>query len=337
MTRLFAIVFWALLLAATAQRVCAQVPVDSTTALARARGLRPHVSAADPGPLWVVFNETMREAMGDSTRFAAAMTGIHAQVGAILEVVSEEMVQERGYWMYRALCRFEKAPEPLQLFVAIAPDGRVAGLAVRPGEKKEFPSTKLDYQTKTTLHLPFKGEWFVYWGGRTLAENHHATSKSQRFALDLAIVKDDSTRIGDGSRLTDYHCYGVEILAPAAGAIAWSCDSLPDQEPGTMDPDHPVGNGVVIDHGNGEFSLMAHLQPRTQRFKVGDRVKTGEVLGLCGNSGNTSEPHLHYHLQDGPDIRSAEGLPAVFVGLCVDGKPVPKAEPVRGQKIKRCP
>jgi len=100
---------------------------------------------------------------------------------------------------------------------------------------------------------------------------------------------------------------------------------------------HPVGNGVVIDHGNGEFSLIAHLQPKTQHFKVGDKVKAGDVLGKCGNSGNTSEPHLHYHLQDGPDITTAEGLPAVFVGACVDGKKVAKAEPVRGQTIKRCP
>jgi hypothetical protein len=331
-----AIAAWALLVAA-AQHAQAQSSVDSTTALARARETRPHVSAADAGPLWTLFNETMREAMGDSTRFAAALTGIHAQVGAIVEVVSEEMMREHGYWMYRASCRFEKAPEPLQFFVAIAPDGRVAGLAVRPGEKKEFPSTKLDYQTRTKLHLPFREEWFVFWGGRSLAENHHATSKSQRFALDLVIAKNDTTHANDGSRLADYYCYGAEILAPAAGVVVWSCDSLPDQQPGTTDPDHPVGNGVVIDHGNGEFSLLAHLQPRSQRAKVGSRVETGEVLGRCGNSGNTSEPHLHYHLQDGPDIRSAEGLPAVFVGLCVDGKPVPNSEPVRGQKIKRCP
>jgi murein DD-endopeptidase MepM/ murein hydrolase activator NlpD len=61
------------------------------------------------------------------------------------------------------------------------------------------------------------------------------------------------------------------------------------------------------------------------------------VIGTCGNSGNTSEPHLHYHLQNGPDITKAEGLPAAFVGLCVDGKKVEKAQPVRGQRIKRCP
>lgn len=312
-------------------------PMDSTAALAFARALRPHVSAGNPAPLWPVFDPGMRAAMGDSTRFAAALSGIHAQVGAITEVLSEEMSQERGNWVYRASCRFEKAPQPLQFLVAITPEGQVTGLAVRPEEPKEYASTRLDYITRTPLQLPFREEWFVFWGGRTLAENHHAASKPQRFACDLAIMKDGLTHSGDGKKLADYYCYGMSILAPAEGTVVWTCDSLPDQEPGVMDPAHPVGNGVVIDHGNGEFSLLAHLQPRTQRFKLKDRVKTGDELGKCGNSGNTSEPHLHYHLQDGPDIMTAEGLPAIFAGLCVDGKKVEKSQPVRGQLIKRCP
>lgn len=315
----------------------ADAPADSMAALARARDTRPWVSKGEVGPLWGMFNDQMRTAMGDSTRFAAALIGIHAQVGAILEVTAEEMTREHGHWMYRAACRFEKAPEPLQLFVAIAPDGKIAGLAVRPGERKEFPSTKLDYAVKTRLRPPFRDEWRVFWGGRTLAENRHATSKPQRFALDLAIAKGDTTYAGDGMNLSDYYAYGREILSPADGRVVWSCDSLPDNPIGTTDRDHPVGNGVVIDHGNGEFSVLAHLKPRSQKFRVGDLVKAGDVIGLCGNSGNTSEPHLHYHLQDGPDIQAAEGLPVFFTGLCVDGKKQDRAEPVRGQRIKPCP
>ncbi|HET6462716.1 MAG TPA: M23 family metallopeptidase, partial [Candidatus Krumholzibacteria bacterium] len=208
--------------------------------------------------------------------------------------------------------------------------------AVRP-IKKEFPTTKLDYITKTTLQLPFNGEWFVFWGGRTLAENYHASSRSQRFAYDMLIMKNGESHTGDGKKLTDYFSFGQDILAPAAGTVVWSCDSLPNNEIGQSNTTHPVGNGVVIDHGNGEFSLIAHLQPKSQKFKVGDKVQAGVVIGKCGNSGNTSEPHLHYHLQTGPDIMSAEGLPVVFTGLCVDGKKVDKAEPKKGQSVKRCP
>jgi len=314
----------------------AAAPIDSTAALTRARELPPYVSRGESGPLWRVFDDSMRGAMGDSMRFDAMLTGIHAEVGAIVETLSETVSREHGVWVYRASCQFAKVPDPALLLIAFAPDGRVAGLAVRPGERKEYASTKLDYQTKTRLELPFKGEWFVFWGGRTLDQNQHAATKAQRFAYDIVILKDRSTHAGDGTKLSDYYCYGAEILAPASGTIVWSCDSLPDQTPGKQDPSQPVGNGVVIDHGNGEFSLIAHLQPRSQRFRVGDRVETGVVLGLCGNSGNTTEPHLHYHLQDGPDITTAEGLPARFVHLCVDGVKVDGAEPVRGQTIQPC-
>jgi hypothetical protein len=314
----------------------AAAPIDSTAALARARELAPFVSRAESAPLWRAFDDAMRAAMGDSIRFDALLTGIHAQVGAIVETLDEEVSREQGLWLYRASCRFAKPPDPLVLLIALTPEGRVAGLAVQPGERKEYASTKLDYRTRTVLELPFRGEWYVFWGGRTLKDNYHAATKSQRFACDIVIMKGGATHSGDGTQLADYYCYGAEILAPAAGTVVWSCDSLPDQAPGRMDPSRPVGNGVVIDHGNGEFSLIAHLQPRSQRFQVGDRVETGVVLGRCGNSGNTSEPHLHYHLQDGPDITVAEGLPARFVHLCVDGVKVEGAEPVRGQTIQPC-
>jgi hypothetical protein len=196
----------------------------------------------------------------------------------------------------------------------------------------------MGYSTKTVLQPPFgDDEWYVFWGGNTLAENYHAVSKSQRFACDIIIMKDESSHRSDGKELSDYYSYGKEIVAPADGRVVWACDSLPDQQPGQMDPAHPVGNGYIIDHGNGEFSVIAHLQPKSLRFKAGDRVKSGDVIGKCGNSGNTTEPHLHFHLQDGPDMKAAEGLPATFTGMCVDGKKVEKAQPVRGQTIKRCP
>lgn len=313
----------------------ADAPADSASAMKRARELRPYVSAGTPGPLWSAFDENMRTAMVDSTRFAAALSGIHAQVGAIVEVLSEDIALEREVWVYRAACRFEKPAEPMLLLIAVTNEGKVAGLAVRP-QPTEYKSPKMNYVAKTTLQPPFGDEeWHVFWGGLTLAENYHAASKSQRFAYDLLIHKDGSSHKDDGKKLSDYYAYGEEIVAPAAGQVVWSCDSLPDQEPGQMDPARPIGNGVIIDHGNQEFSLLAHMQPKSLRFKTGDRVKAGDVLGKCGNSGNTSEPHLHYHLQDGPDMMTAEGLPAAFEGMCVDGKKV--AKPVRGQAIKRCP
>lgn len=308
-------------------------PFDSTAALARARELRPYISSGTPGPLWTSFGSQMRAAMGDSLKFAGVVASIHGQLGAITEVVDEKVSRQMS-WVYRARCKFEEAPSPLMLVIGFDQDGLVNTLLVQP-EKQPYASTKLDYQTKTKLTLPSKGDWFVFWGGRDIDNNYHAVSKSQRFAYDLVMMKDGSSHSSTGSVLSDYYCYGAEVLAPAAGTIVWSCDSLPDQVPGQMDPANPVGNGVVIDHGNGEFSLLAHMQPKSLRVKTGDKVKASQVVGLVGNSGNTSEPHIHYHLQDGPDMKAAEGLPAPFSNLMVNGKPVAKAELLKGQTVSR--
>jgi hypothetical protein len=312
----------------------ADTPFDSTTAFARARALVPHVGRAESGPIWTVFDDAMRAAMGDSVRFDAMLLGIRAQIGALQSVIEERVDRERSMWVYRGRCKFEKSEEPLLMLIAFAPDGRVAGLAVQPDTPQEYPSTKLDYQTRTELDLPFRGDWYVVWGGRFIDDNYHAVSKSQRFASDVLILKNDETHAGDGKKLTDYYCYGQEVLAPGAGTIVWACDSLPDQEIGTTNAAQPVGNGVVIDHGNGEFSVLAHMQPKSLRVKVGDTVETGTVLGLVGNSGNTTEPHIHYHLQDGPDMATAEGLPVRFKLVVVDGKETPWAELVRGQTVR---
>ena len=332
-----AIAFAALSLALLSTSVAraAEAPIDSAAALAKARALAPYVGRAESGPVWTAFDEAMRAAMGDSMRFDAMLIGIHAEIGDLQEILQERVDRERTMWVYRARCKFAKIDVPLLMLMAFAPDGRVAGLQVQPDTPQEYPSTRMDYQTRTELDLPFRGEWYVFWGGRYLDDNYHAVSKSQRFAHDLLIIKGDETHSGDGSKLTDYYCYGQEVLAPGAGTIVWACDSLPDQQIGTRNSAQPIGNGVVIDHSDGEFSLLAHMQPGSLRVGVGDAVDSNTVLGLVGNSGNTTEPHIHYHLQDGPDMATAEGLPVRFKEVVVDGKVVPWAELVRGQMVKR--
>lgn len=308
---------------------------DSTAALAKARALRSSVSAGDAAALWREFSPTMRAAMRDSASFGAMTAMLSMQLGAIDSVLSEEVTRQGGGFRIVALCKFANPPDPMRLLTTFDAEGRVDGLAVRPNSPpKEAPSAFLDYQTKTPLRLPFEGEWFVFWGGRTLAQNYHAATRSQRFAHDLVIMKDGKSHKGDGQALTDYYCYGAPLLAPGDGIVAWVEDQQPDQAIGTTNATTPIGNGVVIDHGNGEFSLLAHMQPRSLRVKQGDRVKAGQPLGRCGNSGNTSEPHLHYHLQNGPEMGEADGLPAFFRDLVVDGEPVERAEIVKGQQVK---
>ncbi len=107
-----------------------------------------------------------------------------------------------------------------------------------------------------------------------------------------------------------------------------------DNPPGSLNTDDPLGNHVVIDHGQGEFSVLGHLQRDSLRVNVGDRVRAGHPIARCGNSGASTEPHLQYHLQDGPALGAAEGLPAQFLGYSADGALVERGEPRRGQFIR---
>jgi murein DD-endopeptidase MepM/ murein hydrolase activator NlpD len=177
----------------------------------------------------------------------------------------------------------------------------------------------------------------VAWGGRTLEQNYHAATRDQRFAYDLVAVVDSSDRSGSGRLNTDYYAFGKPIVAPAAGKVVEAVDGVADNVPGQSNPGQPAGNHVVLDLGNGEFGLLAHFKKGTLRVKTGQAIAAGDTLGLCGNSGNSSQPHLHFHLQNGPKLFGADGLPAPFTDFVANGKPVDRGEPVRGEIIERKP
>ncbi len=320
-----------------APRPGAAVKFGVQEALARGHEYASHVVNNQPAPLWAAFSKRMAEAMGDSARFAATLASIQGLTGKADSVLDERASEQDGAYVYEADCRFAKQKEPWTVSIAFDDRARIVGLFVKPAVNAKptaYASPNLDYVTKTPLRLPFRGEWTVFWGGRTIEQNYHARTRDQRFALDLVITRDGRTHSGDGANLEDYYCYGQPILAPADGRVVWLQDSLPDNRPGRMDPKHPAGNAVILDHGDHEYSLLAHLQPRTLAVRLGERVKAGDEIGRCGNSGNSSEPHLHYHLQDGPTFGDAEGLPPKFVDLFVDGVHVDSAEIVKGQQVR---
>lgn len=211
-------------------------------------------------------------------------------------------------------------------------NGDVAGFFVKavPGAAS---SEHLDYQTKADLRLPFKGEWYVFWGGKKIENNYHATSHGQRFAYDFVIKRDGSTHTGDGRQGEDFYCWGEPIVAPAAGVVATTVDSQPDNLPGKADPKHPLGNHVVIDHGHGEYSFLAHMRRGSVVVEEGEQVSAGEKLAVCGNSGNSSEPHLHYHVQTTAEFGKGQGLPAQFQSYLADGEFISRGIPVRGQTV----
>jgi murein DD-endopeptidase len=170
---------------------------------------------------------------------------------------------------------------------------------------------------------PVRGEWAAF-NGPSNASGHRRlvlaldghTASGQRFAIDFLQVDSagGSRRPGtDASKNSNYYAYGTELLAVADGVVAATKDSIPQNVPGgravKIDMVTVGGNFVGIDIGGGKYALYAHVQPGSLRVKVGDRVKRGQVIALLGNSGNSTEPHVHFQIADGPSFLAAEGLP----------------------------
>ncbi len=173
---------------------------------------------------------------------------------------------------------------------------------------EQFPSTD-SVKTKHEYGLPFKGEWFVFWGGENVLANYHYEVEMQRYAYDLIQVKDGYSYSGDKTKNESYYAFGQEIIAPRAGIVVRVVSNIKDNEPvGKMNPEQPEGNVVVIDHGDGEYSFLAHMKKDSVVVKVGDKVEKGDLLGLCGNSGNTSEAHIHYQVSDGTDLFTGKSI-----------------------------
>ena len=179
-----------------------------------------------------------------------------------------------------------------------------------------FPAKLADTTPTATVRAPFDEPVRVFWGGDDGAKNHHVFMPDQRWAYDLIIEPG-----GTGSaRLEDYGCYGKTVLAPAAGRVHVAHDGEPDVTP-SQDASNlmkPLGNHVALELDTHTFLVLAHLQKGSLRVKAGDTVTEGQPLGACGNSGNTSEPHLHLHHQRQDPahfpVGFAEGLPLFFRG-----------------------
>jgi len=210
-----------------------------------------------------------------------------------------------------------------QVPAALGIDEVRADLRTVVGQETHSLGKRIDiseFSQRTRLIFPFSGNGLITQTG--VLESGHR-NRSGIHAIDaLGLTPDYAPVIDDGPGAGSYAGWGREIIAPAAGVIVVARNDRPDQPvTGTSDPtyfapEYPnggdPGNHVVIDHGNGEFSMIAHLQEGSVRVGVGDRVEQGARLGLLGNSGDTTGPHVHYQLQRGAEWRFSDGLPATF-------------------------
>ena len=214
---------------------------------------------------------------------------------------------------------------------------RVRGLA----SGQLFESTAslriLSAESANAYRFPLQGVWYV--GAGPSIHSHHRTVVAQEYALDLIQLQENGrTHRGDGTRRGDFRAYGAKVMAAADGRVV---AAVGDQDETDEDLRRPgealeaymsrvrqaqmgrigrgtnavIGNHVVIAHAGGEHSVYAHLKPGSVRVKAGDAVRAGDLLGEVGTSGNSTEPHLHFHVCNGAEPLLCAGIPVKFEGL----------------------
>jgi murein DD-endopeptidase MepM/ murein hydrolase activator NlpD len=228
---------------------------------------------------------------------------------------------------------------------AFAFDGQRDSLSVHAtatsGGKAVQASASLPVTPKlitAQYRLPVKGAWLIKSGPSF--HTHHRWARPSEFALDFVKVGPDGrSHKGDGSRFTDYYAYDQDVLAAANGRVVRAVNNQPEptallarsgeafeayakrtashaQSLVAGGIDAISGNHVMIDHGDGEYALYAHLRPGSVRVKVGQEVKAGEAIAKLGGSGNALvEPHLHFHVCDRPSPLTCAGIPVEFVDI----------------------
>lgn len=147
------------------------------------------------------------------------------------------------------------------------------------------------------FYLPFWGEWTVTQGH----DGEHTHKGDWGKAFDF-MIKDENrkTFTSNGLLCENYYCYNKPVLAPADGIIEEIIDNVDDNEIGKVNTSSNWGNTIIIRHLPGLYSQLSHLKKGSFKVSKGDFVKRGDMLGLCGNSGRSPVPHLHFQVQVTP-------------------------------------
>lgn len=169
------------------------------------------------------------------------------------------------------------------------------------------------------IDLPVKGTWAAGHAGGSEIVNYHCAIQSQTYAMDIVKVNEAGEFFkGEGKELEDIYTFGENIYAPVRGRIVNVVDSLPNTHI-TFQPNerkNPAGNHVVIELEKDRYVFLAHFNRGSIKVQLGDTINSGDLIGQAGNSGNTSWPHLHMHIQDKPTIsKEAKAFPFRFKSI----------------------
>ena len=167
--------------------------------------------------------------------------------------------------------------------------------------------------SKNKYRLPCNGKWYVEYGGIKKEDSHSWDIISQRYAYDIEIRKNNLPYHDDYTKEENYYSYLEDIICPCDGWVIYKEDKYENtrilkNRPIINDIKDPCGNHIIIKHPNNEYSFICHIEKGTITVNEGDVVKEGDILGKVGNSGNTQGPHIHFHIQNTPDILNGKGI-----------------------------
>lgn len=193
-------------------------------------------------------------------------------------------------------------------------------LKINKQYKNNAPSVD-NFKCEVEYDLPFNGNWVALNGGFIKEYSHSWNIPTQRYAYDFVILdKYAKSYSGEFNKCENYYCYGADILAPANGEVVEVVNNAKDShifKNGNFysRAKHIAGNYIVIKHSQNEYSTLAHLKKDSIVVTVGDTVARGQVVAKCGNTGNSTEPHLHFQLQSGQSFYNSVGLPIYFKNI----------------------
>ncbi|MBT8265408.1 MAG: peptidoglycan DD-metalloendopeptidase family protein [Bacteroidia bacterium] len=271
-----------------------------------------------------MFAESMKKAI-PLAMLKMQMEGFYQMAGVIKDFSLLKDVEggkvfkvdhEKNSWEYR---------------IVLNTDNEIIGLRPQPYIS---PDVKIIERNTTKMILPFKEEWYVYWGGTEVAKNYHVAYENQKYAYDIMMIKEGSSLNGDPKNNESYYVFGKEVIAPCDAKVVQVIKGVHDNIPGELNPAQLTGNTVVLETDIKEYILFAHLKQGTITVEEGQMVKQGELLGKCGNSGNSTEPHLHLSLQNQKDMFSSTGGKLFFDKIYVNGLIKEDYLPEQGDKIK---
>jgi len=275
---------------------------------------------------------------------------------------SLDAAQAGFFWIDVVLEAGQPLPKTLSHRVVTAGTEVKLTAAVKPASEGTVQTTQtgaavaLSTRPAPLIGPPLEGTGWVAFNGCCREVPHRRAGipvngvlyVSQRFAIDWIKLDANSQQSnGDSNKNENWPTYGQKAIAVADAKVVSVLDGLPERVPNALPPDttmqNVTGNHVVLDLGRGYYAFYAHLQPGSLKVRIGDRVKRGQVLALLGNSGNTTAPHLHFHVSDGMGPLSSQGLPYVIDAFVVKGlatdateqgkvvvQPLPQQGPQRG-------